>query len=54
MRRALDAFGQKKRLNTMRRRAMATRFGWDRAADNYADLYARRSATSVALRWSTV
>lgn len=54
VRRALDTFGQKKRLNTMRRRAMATRFGWDRAADNYADLYARAIGNSVALRWSTV
>lgn len=54
VRRALDAFGQKKRLNTMRRKAMAARFGWDRAAESYADLYARAIGNSVALRWSAV
>ena len=52
VRRALDAFGQKKRLNAMRRKAMAARFGWDRAADGYADLYARAIGNNVALRWN--
>ncbi|GJE58225.1 glycogen synthase GlgA [Methylobacterium trifolii] len=41
VRRALDAFGQKKRLNAMRRRAMSRTFGWDEAAANYGSLYAR-------------
>nr|WP_283207226.1 glycogen synthase GlgA [Methylobacterium aerolatum] len=52
VRRALDVFGSKKRLNAMRRKAMAARFGWDRAADGYADLYARAIGNNVALRWS--
>ena len=51
VRRAMDAFGQKKRLNAMRRRAMAARFGWDRAAEGYAALYGRAIGNSVALRW---
>ncbi len=46
VRRALEAFGQKKRLNAMRRRAMSARFGWDQAADNYAGSTAGRSATA--------
>ncbi|MFC6742308.1 glycogen synthase GlgA [Methylobacterium tardum] len=51
VRRALEAFGQKKRLNAMRRRAMSARFGWDQAADNYAGLYGRAIGNSIALRW---
>jgi starch synthase len=51
VRRALEAFGQKKRLNAMRRRAMAAHFGWDRAAENYAGLYGRAIGNSVGLRW---
>ncbi|MCJ2056629.1 glycogen synthase GlgA [Methylobacterium sp. J-048] len=51
VRRAFEAFGQKKRLNAMRRRAMVARFGWDQAADNYAGLYARAIGNSPALRW---
>ncbi|MCJ2091294.1 glycogen synthase GlgA [Methylobacterium sp. J-072] len=51
VRRAFEAFGQKKRLNAMRRRAMAARFGWDQAADSYAGLYARAMGNSPALRW---
>ncbi|MBA9063230.1 starch synthase [Methylobacterium fujisawaense] len=51
VRRALEAFGQKKRLNAMRRRAMSARFGWDQAADNYAGLYGRAIGNSVGLRW---
>ncbi|MDP4023405.1 glycogen synthase GlgA [Methylobacterium sp. NEAU 140] len=51
VRRALDTFGQKKRLNAMRRRAMAADFGWDRAAENYATLYTRAIGNSLALRW---
>lgn len=51
VRRALEAFGQKKRLNAMRRRAMAAHFGWDRAAEDYAGLYGRAIGNSVGLRW---
>jgi starch synthase len=41
VRRALDAFGSKRRLNAMRRTAMSRAFGWDQAALNYASLYTR-------------
>lgn len=53
VRRALAAFGQKKRLNAMRRRAMAARFGWDQAAESYAALYGRAIGNSLAGRWRT-
>lgn len=50
IRRALDTFGQKKRLNAMRRRAMARSFGWDGAAANYSDLYARAIGNGAPVR----
>ena len=53
LRRAFAAFGQKKRLNTMRRRAMTARFGWDQAAESYAGLYGRTMGNSLATRWRT-
>ena len=51
VRRALDTFGQKKRLNAMRRQAMARNFGWDGAAERYAALYARAFGNNAAQRW---
>ena len=51
VRRALEAFGQKKRLNAMRRQAMARNFGWDGAAERYAALYARAFGNNAAQRW---
>ena len=50
VRRALDTFGQKKRLNTMRRTAMGRSFGWDNSAAHYAALYARAFG-NAAPRW---
>lgn len=41
VRRAFDTFGEKKRLNAMRRRAMARSFSWEGAAEDYSVLYAR-------------
>jgi starch synthase len=41
VRRALDTFRQTRRMNAMRRSAMAREFGWDRSADGYASLYRR-------------
>ena len=41
LRRALDTFRSKRRLNAMRRTAMARPFGWDTAALNYGALYGR-------------
>lgn len=49
--RAFEAFGQKKRLNAMRRTAMSREFGWDRAAMNYCGLYARAFGNNAARRW---
>jgi starch synthase len=37
--RAFNTFGSKKRLNEMRERAMAQRFGWKHSASNYSQLY---------------
>ena len=51
VRRALDTFAQKKRLNAMRRTAMARTFGWDEAAANYGSLYSRAFGNGAALRW---
>ncbi|MET0430433.1 MAG: glycogen synthase GlgA [Microvirga sp.] len=51
VRRALDTFGQKKRLNAMRRTAMSRTFGWDDAAANYGTLYGRAFGNGAALRW---
>ncbi|WP_336486113.1 glycogen synthase GlgA [Methylobacterium nigriterrae] len=51
LRRALDTFAQKKRLNDMRRNAMAKTFGWDAAAVRYASLYTRAFGNNAALRW---
>ncbi|MGU3538214.1 glycogen synthase GlgA [Methylobacterium sp. A54F] len=50
IRRALDTFGQKKRLNAMRRTAMSRSFGWDGAALNYSALYARAFGNNAAVR----
>ncbi|KQO61952.1 glycogen synthase [Methylobacterium sp. Leaf87] len=50
IRRALDTFGQKKRLNAMRRTAMSRTFGWDEAATTYASLYARAFGNGAGLR----
>jgi starch synthase len=50
IRRAVEAFGQKKRLNAMRRHAMSRSFGWNEAALNYASLYARAFGNSAGLR----
>ncbi|NEU11742.1 glycogen synthase GlgA [Methylobacterium sp. BTF04] len=50
IRRAFDTFGQKKRLNAMRRTAMSRSFGWDNAAMNYSALYARAFGNGHALR----
>ncbi len=50
VRRALDTFQQKKRLNAMRRSAMARRFGWDDAAGHYAGLYTRAFGNGPAAR----
>ena len=41
VRRALETFAAKKRLNTMRRTAMARDFSWNGAALNYSNLYGR-------------
>ena len=49
--RAFETFGQKKRLNTMRRSAMSRDFGWDRAALSYCGLYARAFGNNAARRW---
>ena len=49
--RAFEAFGQKKRLNAMRRTAMSREFGWDRAALNYCGLYSRAFGNNAARRW---
>ncbi len=51
VRRALDTFGQKRRLNAMRRNAMARDFGWDGAAANYAALYTRAFGNNAVQRW---
>lgn len=51
VRRALDTFAQKKRLNAMRRTAMARTFGWDAAAADYNHLYGRAFGNGAALRW---
>ncbi len=51
IRRAFETFGQKKRLNTMRRSAMSRSFGWDGAALNYCNLYARAFGNHTARRW---
>ena len=51
VRRALEAFAQKKRLNAMRRNAMARGFGWDQAAAAYGTLYARTFGNGAAQRW---
>ncbi|WP_373325051.1 glycogen synthase GlgA [Methylobacterium organophilum] len=53
VRRALDTFGQKKRLNTMRRSAMARSFSWEGAAQNYCNLYARAFGNNAARRWQS-
>ncbi len=50
IRRALDTFAQKKRLNAMRRRAMSRSFGWDGAAMNYSALYARAFGNGALVR----
>ncbi|WP_082494575.1 glycogen synthase GlgA [Methylobacterium sp. Leaf108] len=50
VRRALDTFGAKKRLNAMRRRAMSRSFGWDHAAVDYSALYARALGNGSSLR----
>jgi len=50
VRRALDTFAQKKRLNVMRRTAMSRTFGWDEAATTYASLYARAFGNGAGLR----
>jgi starch synthase len=39
--RAFSAFGSTRRLNTMRRNAMAQDFSWQKSAASYADLYRR-------------
>ena len=49
--RAFATFGQKKRLNAMRRTAMSREFGWDQAALNYCGLYARAFGNNAARRW---
>ncbi|GJD50655.1 Glycogen synthase [Methylobacterium crusticola] len=41
VRRALETFTSKRRLNAMRRSAMARSFGWDKAAHSYGLLYTR-------------
>jgi starch synthase len=51
IRRAFETFGQKKRFNTMRRSAMSRSFGWDGAALNYCNLYARAFGNHTARRW---
>ena len=51
LRRALDTFGQKRRLNAMRRTAMSRTFGWDEAAERYGSLYARAFGNNTARRW---
>ncbi|MDR7037099.1 MULTISPECIES: glycogen synthase GlgA [Methylobacterium] len=51
VRRALDTFGEKKRLNAMRRNAMAKTFGWDEAATSYTSLYTRAFGNNAAVRW---
>ena len=51
VRRALDTFGQKKRLNAMRRTAMSRTFAWDDAAAHYSALYGRAFGNGAALRW---
>ena len=51
IRRALDTFGQKRRLNAMRRTAMAREFGWGDAAARYGDLYGRAFGNNAARRW---
>lgn len=53
VRRALDTFGQKKRLNAMRRTAMSRSFGWDDAAGLYGGLYTRAFGNGPALRHRT-
>jgi starch synthase len=50
IRRAMDTFAQKKRLNAMRRQAMSRSFSWDGAAVNYASLYARAFGNHIGLR----
>ena len=54
VRRALDTFGEKKRLNAMRRRAMSRSFTWDGAAMDYSALYARALGNGGGLRAQTV
>ncbi len=39
--RALDVFGDQRKLNEMRRAAMARRFAWDETAAAYGELYSR-------------
>jgi starch synthase len=50
IRRAFETFGQKKRLNAMRRHAMSRNFGWNEAALNYSALYARAFGNMPGLR----
>ena len=51
VRRALETFAEKKRLNAMRRSAMSRSFGWEHAAGHYAGLYTRAFGNNSALRW---
>ncbi|MER2266309.1 glycogen synthase GlgA [Methylobacterium oxalidis] len=51
VRRALDTFAEKRRLNAMRRNAMSRSFGWGEAATNYTALYTRAFGNNAAVRW---
>ncbi len=54
IRRAFETFGQKKRLNAMRRKAMSRSFGWDGSAANYSDLYGRTIGNGTPFRTQLV